>query len=279
MKPKDVGNHVREGGGSMSDEEQVVLVPDEVIEAGAQPGQMRQVDAGTVELMTRLLVGLSARGSGELLRRLEDLQAEVLADPGLVPHDTTAGVDSPRDALRYLAISLLLRGQRQVTRSVRSAFDRSVDTARWAVRTLDRLSNTPLVRPLRRPAASRSRRWEETITLLIQEGKREEQVSKVLAGRSVSMIIDEVVDLVTQNPELDRLIAEIVGQKSVGLATVVADNARSLSAAADDVTDGALRRLLRRTPRRDLAPSPLWGQPQTMYAPEKMVEGEGTDGG
>jgi hypothetical protein len=263
----------------MSDEEQVVLVPDEVIEAGAQPGQARQVDAGTVELMTRLLVGLSAQGSGELLRRLQDLQAEVLGDPGLVPHDTTAGVDSPRDALRYLAISLLLRGQRQVTSSVRSAFDRSLDTARWAFRTLDRLSNMPLVRPLRGPAASRTRSWEETITLLIQEGKREEQYSKVLADRSVSMLIDEVVDLVAENPQLDQLIGEIIGQKSVGLATVMGDNARSLGAAADDVADGALRRLLRRKPRRALPPSPLWGQPQTMYAPEKVAEGGEADDG
>jgi hypothetical protein len=98
-----------------------------------------------------------------------------------------------------------------------------------------------------------------------------------LAGESVGVIVDEIVDLVAENPELDRLVAEIVGQKGVGLATVMADNARTLTATGDEVAENALRRLLRRPPRRQLAPSPVEGKPQTMYTPE--IETEGGDQG
>jgi hypothetical protein len=93
------------------------------------------------------------------------------------------------------------------------------------------------------------------------------------------VLIDEVMDYVAENPELDRLIAELVGQKSAGLATVVVDNTRSLTATADDVTEGLLRRLLRRKPRRALTPSPLEGKPQRMYAPETVLEGVDVDDG
>ncbi len=116
-------------------------------------------------------------------------------------------------------------------------------TMRWAARTLDRLTDNPLGRPLRRPIAARARQWDRQIALLIKEGEFEQQASKVLARESMGVIVDQVVDLVAENPELDRLIGELVGQKSVGLATVMADNTRTLTATADDVADGTLRKL------------------------------------
>jgi hypothetical protein len=68
------------------------------------------------------------------------------------------------------------------------------------------------------------------------------------------------------------MIAEIIGQKSKGFATVMADNTRTLTATADELTDALLRRLLRRTPRRELPPSPIEGKPQTMYKSEMLAE-------
>jgi len=174
-------------------------------------------------------------------------------------------VDTTSDALRYLAISLLLRGERKVASGIRSGVDLSLGMLRWSARTLDRLTDNPLGRPLRRPMSARTRDWGIQLALLIEEGKREEQNSKVLASESIGVIVDQVVDLVAENPELDRLIAEVVGTKSVGLATVMADNARTLTATGDYVAEGVLRRLLRRTPRQALPSSPIEGQPQTMY--------------
>jgi hypothetical protein len=229
--------------------------------------------AGRAALATRLLVGLLVSGSGELLQRLDELQEEILAEPGLSASPDQTKVDSSRDAARYLAISLLLRSERAISGGIRTGYELTTGTVRWSFRALDRLTDNPLMRPVRRPFAKRGRSWADQLTLLIEEGKREEQKSKVLAGESVGVIVDEIVDLVAQNPELDRLVSEIVGQKSVGLATVMADNARTLTATGDDVAEYALRRLLRRTPRRALPPSPIEGKPQTMYRPEAQTEG------
>jgi hypothetical protein len=150
---------------------------------------------------------------------------------------------------------------------------------RWTVRTLDRLTDNPVGRPVRRPIARRARRWEQQLALLIQEGEIEEETSKVLASESIGLIIDQVVDLVAENPELDRLLAELVSQKSVGYATVMADNTRTLTATADDITDALLRKLLRRKPLRELPPSILEGKPQTMYSSKALVEEVSRDDG
>ena len=242
-------------------------------DGGGDTQVIPEQQAGRVALMTRLLVGLLVSGSGELLQRLDDLQEEVLADPALSGPSDLTKVDSSRDAVRYLAISLLLRSERAVSGGIRTGYEVTTGTVRWSFRALDRLTDNWLMRPVRKPFANRGRSWADQLALLIEEGKREEQKSKVLAGESVGVIVDELVDLVSENPELDRLVAEIVGQKSVGLATVMADNARTLTATGDDVVEHVLRRLLRRPPRRVLPPSPVEGKPQTMYKPEGRAEG------
>lgn len=245
----------------------------QVKDGGGATDPVPRQQAGRAALVTRLLVGLLVSGSGELVQRLDDLQEEVLANPGLLAPADQTKVDSSRDAVRYLAISLLLRGERAVSGGVRTGYELTTGTVRWSFRTLDLLTDNWLLRPVRRPFARRGRSWAEQLALLIEEGKREEQQSKVLAGESVGVIVDEIVDLVAENPELERLVAGIVGQKSVGLATVMADNARTLTATGDDVAEGVLRRLLRRTPRHVLPPSPVEGKPQTMYRPEAQTEG------
>lgn len=236
-------------------------------------GPIPRQPAGRVALVTRLLVGLLVSGSGELLRQLDALQEEILADPGLSSSAGLTKIDSSGDAMRYLAISLLLRSEQAVTGGIRTGYDLTMDTLRWSLRTLDRLTSSRLMRPVRRPFAGRARNWGDQLALLIEEGKREERNSKVLASESTGVILDEIVELVAENPELDRLVRELVGQKSVGLATVMADNVRTLTATGDEVTEGVLRRLLKRPPRRLLPPSPVEGKPQRMYGPEARAEG------
>jgi hypothetical protein len=254
-----------------NDEKSNALSPQRT-DAADLPSRAQQYRSGRLELATRLLVGLLSTGSGELLRRLDELQEEVLADPGLVPRGAVTQATSNRDALWYLTVALLLRGQRRITDSIRSGHERSMGALRWSVRALDRLTDNPFGRPLRQPIARQARRWEQQVTQLIQEGQIEEENSKVLASESVGLIIDEIVDFIAENPELERMIAEIVGEKSVGFATVMADNTRTLTATADELTDALLRRLLRRTPRQELPPSPIEGKPQTMYKSEMLAE-------
>jgi hypothetical protein len=129
------------------------------------------------------------------------------------------------------------------------------------------------MRPLRRPIEVRIQRLGDQVAEIIEEGKREEQDSRILAAESVQSVVENIFDQVAESEELDRLIMELVGQKSVSYATSLVDNVRTLTATADDTLDGVLRKLLRRKSRRALPPSPVEGQPQTMYTSGNLVKG------
>lgn len=218
--------------------------------------------------LPRLLVGLLLLGGDELAPGLRKTR-----QPGAA---ASAEETASRDALRHLTLGLLARGQRRAGRGLRTAYYASLGTASWTFRQLDRWTDNRLARPLRTPVEARLRNWGEEAAQLVEEGKREEQESRALAAESVESIVDNLFDQVAESEELDRLIKELVGQKSASFAGSLVDNVRTLTATADYALEGTLRKLLRRPPRRALLPSPLAGQPQTMYTSANLVQG-GTD--
>ncbi len=109
--------------------------------------------------------------------------------------------------------------------------------------------------------------------MVISEGRREEQKARLLADNTVSEIIDEVLDFVSESPEVEQLIKDMIGQQSAGLAGVVTDNTRSVTVAGDYLLETVARRLLRRKPRQELPPSPLAGDQQEMYSADTSETG------
>ena len=207
-------------------------------------------DPGDLELLARLLVGLAYVGTDELLTRLRAVGRDIAADVEI--YDLTVPDDeSMAEMVSYLALGALLRGRRRLARRVRRGLDRSRRAARWALGTADRLTNNPLARPLREPVERRM--WA---TLLegqqaIMEGRREAQTSRELAGRAVQEIVDDVVEAMIENPELMVSIERLMRQQSAGLTGTVVSNTRQMTASADDLAEGVVRRLLRRGPRPD----------------------------
>jgi hypothetical protein len=107
----------------------------------------------------------------------------------------------------------------------------------------------------------------------VDEGRLEEQRSRLLAGQSLGAIVDDVMDYVAASPELTSFLTDLIQGQGSGLAGVAADSARQMSATGDDATEGIVRRILRRKPRQDLPPSPLAGKTQTMYSPGEPAPG------
>jgi hypothetical protein len=213
--------------------------------------------------LARFLVGLLLLGKDELSQGLEGaepLEAEPRHEEG-----------ASSDQLRHLTLGLLARGQRRAGKALRAAYHLSTGTASWTLDVLDRWTDTWLMRPLRHPIERRIRYWQEETAEVIEEGKREERDSRALAAERVETLIEYLFDRLAESQELDRLILELVGQKSTTYATQLVDNLRALTATLDYALEDALRKLLRRTPRRALPPSPLRGQPQTMYDSENLV--------
>ena len=237
-----------------------------------------ELDLEGVQLLTRFLMGAALMGGDELFQRLRYFQQEIDAEPWVLDGDSNLDQASTTALFRYLAIGLFVQGQRMVTHGMQRGFRAAVGTTRWAFGTADRMTDNRLTGPLRRGLAARVRRWGKGAVRVIKEGKREEQISRQLAGQTINEIIDEVLDYVAENPDMQEAIRHLVAQQGVGFANVVADNSRSVTVAADYAAERLVRRILRRTPRAQLPPSPLAGQQQIMYSPMAHQPEEVADG-
>jgi hypothetical protein len=227
-----------------------------------------ELDLESAQLLARFLMGVAFMGADELFERLRYFQQEIDAEPWVVDGDSNLDQASNVALLRYLAVGLFARGQRMVTNGMQRGFRVALGTTSWALGRAHRLTDNPLTGPLRRRMAERVQAFGKGTAQIIREGQREEQVSRRLAGQTINEIIDEVLDYVAENPEIQASIRHLVTQQGVGLANVVADNSRTVTVAADYVAERLVRRILRRTPRAELPPSPLTGMPQTMYEAE-----------
>lgn len=240
-------------------------------QSASQQAQTAGLEFKRLQLLSRFLIGILTLGGQELMQHLRTLQQEIEAYPELLgeiaPDDETAF-----DLFRYLSIGLFRRGQIRIARGVRRGFQLSMNTTGWALRQANRLTNNWLTRSLRRPLESHLQHLEQETDLIINEGRMEEQYARWLAGQTINDIIDQVMDALSENPKLAELISTQLGQQSASLASVVSDNVRQVSVVADNFSEGIIRRLLRRKPRRELPPSPLAGKPQTMYLPETAVQ-------
>ena len=222
------------------------------------------VESEDLQLLSRFLIGVALLGSDELMERLRFLQGELEAGPDLLASDASPEQESELELLRYLSIGLFVRGREAVVGGVRRGMQLTLGGTKSVLGGVDRLTDNPLTRPFRRSVVARARDLGEKASVVITEGRREEQKARLLADNTVSEIIDEVLDFVSESPEVEQLVQDMIGQQSAGLAGVVTDNARSVTVAGDYLIEGVARRLLRRKGRRELPPSPLAGEPQDM---------------
>jgi len=237
----------------------------------SQPDQRYDQDRDSIELALQFLVGLLAIGGDEAARRLQEMQQKINEDPTLWNSEPPVGNNSIRRQAWHLGVGLIRRGQRRLRRELRRGFELTLGAAstQW--------ESSRLPNPVRDALEARLVKWRAEAAQIIQEGEMEEQKGRALTTGALSELITEIMDEVVKNPELQEFVQDMVGQQGIGMATSVADNARSVTLTADDAAEGLLRWLFRRTPRRELPPSPVEGQPQTMYTPTAKVEGDVPD--
>ncbi len=249
--------------------------------AGANTGQGQQAGANTedAQLLSRLAVGLLLFGGEELLFRLRSVQQRIEASGELATGDVIPGDETMTEVLGYLTVGMLMRGQRRLSRTVKRGLRMSMNAAGWALGTLSSVTDNRLARPFREPVERRM--WGLVIEgqSAIQEGRREVVASRKLADETLEELVEEAIQALAENPELATAIQRVLMGQSASLTGTVVGSARQLSVSADDLTEGMVRRLLRRKPRQQLPPSPLAGKPLTMYQPQSPEGGAQDDGG
>ena len=244
--------------------------------AGSGQGQP-PVGSTEGHLLTRFIVGLLLLGSDELQARLRSLQVEIEAGSSASMGEVVSEDETMGNLLGYLALGMFARGQDRLVRRARQGIRFSKSTAGWALGTLNRLTDNPLGRPFRRPVERRIWNLVQEGEQAINEGRREVVASRVLAARALHETIDEVIQILAENPELTAALQRIVAGQGVSLAGTAVDSARQLGVGADGALEGAVRRLLGRTSRRELPPSAIPGDPQRVYLRQPKY-GENDDG-
>ena len=84
--------------------------------------------------------------------------------------------------------------------------------------------------------------------------------------------IEEIIDYLSQSEPLAELVRDQLNEQSTGVATAVAETARTATNIGDNTLEGIVRRLFGKTPRTEMAPSPVAGKPQTMYEPAVLMD-------
>jgi hypothetical protein len=238
-------------------------------------------DFEQVTLLSRLALGALLIGGDEVIRRVQQAQQTIEAEPD--PAGDTSGNEEETavDLLRYLGIGLLAQSQRRMARRVRRGYFFSRGVTNTFFETLNWATDNPIARPIRRPIEARLIRLAEEVGRVVNEGRLEERQARRLTSEALNETVDEVFVTVSDSPEIEELIRRVIGQQSAGLASIVVSNTRKISLSADDLAEGIVRRLVRRKPRSALPPSPLVGKPQTMYGldeKEKLL-GPDSEGG
>lgn len=248
-------------------------------EGEAQPDRSTDLDRDSIDLALRFLVGFLSLSGDEAARRLLEEQRRLDRDPRLWESETPAGTKPLRRKAWHLGIGLMRRGQKRARRSLRSGYDISRRAAGQVSSMANRWGVSTVTSPVRKPAAALLERWRAEADRIIREGEVEELQGKVLATGTLGTLTKEVMDEIAENPDMHELVQDLIGQQGVGMATSIMDNARSVTLTADEGGEALVRWLLRRAPRRELPPSPVQGQRQTMYEPTARVEQEVADAG
>jgi hypothetical protein len=238
-----------------------------------EPQTPMERDAESLQLLSRFLVGLIAMGGEGLMLRLRAYQQQIDSQPGLLEQVVDSDVETVLELFRFLSIGLLVRGEKALVHGIYRGFRTSYRSASWLLGKADSLTDNWLARPFRRPIESRLGRLEGRMGVYVDEGRLEEQRSRLLVAQSLMGITDDVMDYVANSPELTGYITDLIGGQGAGLAGLAADNAREMAASGDDTAERLVRRILRRKARQDLPSSPIAGQPQTMYSPRPEEPG------
>ena len=214
----------------------------------AEPGR----GYADLQLLARFLVGLAYLGTDELFSRLRAIGPTITAEVEIGGDGISEGERTVESA-SYMALGVLMRGQRRMARLVRRGFHLTRQVGGVGLGAVDRLTRNRVAWPLRRPVEEwvRGARWEAR--RMIEEGRNEAHTSRLLVSRTAEDVVDDVLEVVIENPELMTSLQRLVSQRTAGLSDTVVSQTRQLTVSADDVAEGIARRLMGRGPRPNLS--------------------------
>lgn len=188
------------------------------------------------------LVGLTRAWAGSLLTAASGAAA---SEAGASPGDRQATPLAARHAALGLLLDLLAGGERTAD-FLRARLSRGAMPARRLAAPLARVGRLAGRAPGLARAAGRLREWRARGAMKLagwaMAGRREEAESRALAQAALVTVYQSALGSVAESPTLKRVIRE----QSEGIAVTAVTELRDRSARADNLAEGAVRRLLGR---------------------------------
>jgi hypothetical protein len=215
----------------------------------------RSQDNRSLQLITRFAAGAIILGLEELVKRGEKWEAAAPPEVLEGPDASLTNDDSYGELLRYWLLGMITSARRSAWSIALDAMEAPGSVAGVISRSTGRLMGSRLLRPVRQPVMSAVNgvlsRAVAVSDSWIAEGRREEEISRWIATNGINEIVNDVIDMIAQNPQLAELVSDQLKGQSVGIVTTVADTSRRLSAVSDDLAESFVRRVLRRGVRPD----------------------------
>jgi hypothetical protein len=219
---------------------------------GEQTEVTAEPDFDALRALTSLLVGGAIEGSSQLTTRLQRYQEAIRQEAAEFGEERDTIDEDELVRLRYALVGLIFDAQATFRRNVTLWAKLADRSARVTNRVAQPVTNSFFFGPVRRRYDRLVRRGEESLARWIADGRNEEPPSRQLASRTYVELLNEFIDRLAENPELQSVIT---GQ-SIGVASDLRDEVRERTVTADNLMEGLLRRILRRTPRAELPEPP-----------------------
>jgi hypothetical protein len=202
--------------------------------------------------LTRFVAGALILAAEELANRARRWEQQAPLDGQLAPGGAPLDEASYLELARYWTLGAVAYGRRAGVSALRTALRGPDGMVPSLLGMTDRATSIIFLRPLRGPMTRAIRHAQNTSRDWIAEGWREEQVSRWIAQNGVPEILDDVIAVISKNPELAELVRKQLGQQSASAASSVIESGRKLTAVGDDMAENFARRLLRRGLRTEI---------------------------
>lgn len=209
----------------------------------------------TIRLLTAVAVGAVVEGGDQLVTRLKEYEQQLQqAQDG--DDDQTVVDEDEFDRLRYATIGLIFDTQNMIGRSLELTLKAAETGLDVAEKVTGPFRNFFLFRPISKRVDKRVEsmvdRGQDSLSRWIEIGRQVEPEGRQLATMTYNEIVDEFISTLSENPELQELVA----QQSISLAAGMRDEVRERTVTSDNVIEDIARRILRRQPRPELAEPP-----------------------
>lgn len=233
------------------------LVPQTTLSLPAAAQEASPVPASDPEFdaylaVVKLLIGGTIEGTGELVRRLERIEAELRASE--TDLDRPGVIESAGDVVRYMLVGMTLSMSDGLRRQAIKLAQASDAFWRFTGSAVDPLVENRVTgfftRPFDRAFDRLVNRGQTRVNDWVELGRENEPSARLMARKLTLEVIDDFISHLSENDEL----ASLVQEQSVSLATETVDEFRSRTVSADALAENIVRRILRRPPRQELPP-------------------------